>query len=60
MSNYCKDCKYKVKGWCESPKLCEADGDDGTDNQLIYCYTESGGFEVGDYLGCVHFKENKQ
>lgn len=57
---YCKDCKFRVKGWCESKKLVESDEQDGGSDQLVYCYTEGGGFEPDDYFGCVHFKEQSK
>jgi len=53
---YCKDCKFNKGGDCVSEKIGERSGDDDTDDQLIYSYDEGGGFEVGDYFGCVHFE----
>ena len=64
---YCKNCKWKsvelhfpYRQICSNPNIHE-----DTDNQpnddlsddLIYSYTEGGTFIVGDFFGCVHFKE---
>lgn len=53
--NTCKTCKFRVKGYCESEFICESRGETGDENKsLIYDYSESGGFKVGDNFGCVH------
>lgn len=74
--NTCKTCKWHQNGqtkynradlsnggWCECPKLYEADcapagePEFGRDH-LRYVYNESGGFWTGDDFGCVHHCAN--
>ena len=41
---------------CTSDRLVEEYSDnDGRDDQLVYSYNESGGFQVGDNFGCIHW-----
>ncbi len=61
----CKDCRFRGEDrYCENKKLTERDFDykaelNTNDDYLIYSYFESGGFEVGDNFGCVHFEAKK-
>ena len=55
----CKSCKLRdsKSGYCQSDKLAEANcqnADTDKSDMLIYSYTESGGFWVGENFGCVH------
>lgn len=56
---YCKDCVFRVEGRCTNPHLTDdhynKDFDQTT--SLKYSFDEGGWFEVGDYFGCVHFKQ---
>ena len=52
---YCKDCKFRKNGKCESEKIEEDYGQEEREDMLIYDYMEGGGFSVGDFFGCVHF-----
>ena len=56
---HCKNCKHRdEKGYCLNEKVSEEFGQDGRDDSLIYDYQESGGFQVGDNFGCVHFRRH--
>ena len=55
---YCKDCLQRDNnGYCDSKKIregprCKEDEED----ELIYSYSESGSFWVGEKFGCIHFE----
>lgn len=62
---YCKDCVFRQvncntrESVCLSPYLTDDAYDQDFDRTkgLKYSYDEGGWFEVGDYFGCVHFKD---
>ena len=63
----CKNCEYRkpVPGnadaisFCKHEKLSDYMGqpDEFCQDALLYEFSEGGEFIVGDYFGCVHFKE---
>ena len=62
----CKDCEYKKDFDGRNTCTCEGITEDkewssdkqiNESNKLIYSYFENGWFYVGDFFGCVHFKE---
>jgi len=57
----CEHCKHRAdNGYCDNDeKLHEDDYDDhgDTNDHLVYCYYESGGFLVGPDFGCIHWEE---
>ena len=65
---YCKDCKHWVRsskpnslgGRCYSDDIKEDDGEEFSENQLIYSYNEGGVFKTGAKFGCVNFKEKSE
>ena len=64
MEKICKNCKWREDRVCMNDgKIHEKDyekRDNANDDHLVYSYYESGGFEVGDNFGCVHFEENNR
>ena len=62
---YCKDCKFREKYYegnyiCRNYDKLDEDHGVGKDNdQLSYSYNEGGYFQVGDFFGCVHFKQRE-
>ena len=58
----CKDCKFREDDfYCVHPKIGEAlinsfyPEKEKDQDFLSYSYDEGGGFQVGNYFGCVHF-----
>ena len=61
--NFCKTCLFRdEKGICGNFKLSEDHGytEKESSDMLIYSYTESGNFWVGENFGCVHHKQKKE
>lgn len=56
---HCKDCVFRVKGNCLNPHLTDEEYNPDFDKTvgLKYSYDEGGWFEVGEYFGCIHFKD---
>lgn len=56
---HCKDCVFHVKGNCLNPHLTDEEYNPDFDKTvgLKYSYDEGGWFEVGEYFGCIHFKD---
>jgi hypothetical protein len=58
----CKTCKWwkpavVVGTYCECPKIREDWGGECGDDELVYDYSEGGGFQTGPNFGCVHHEE---
>jgi len=60
---FCKDCFYRDNNrHCNNLEKIRETGakpQSNADDSLIYDYNEGGGFEVGDFFGCVHFTTRK-
>lgn len=63
---YCKDCVFRQvncntgESVCLNPQLTDnhyPEEDFDKTKGLKHSYDECGWFEVGDYFGCVHFKD---
>ena len=56
----CKNCKWNEDGSCMNNGKIHEIGygfKEETNDHLIYCYDEGGGFWVEDNFGCVHFEK---
>jgi hypothetical protein len=56
----CKNCKWRVDGYCKNDNKIDEDYGQIDDDCLVYSYCEGGRFKVGPNFGCVHFKEKEK
>lgn len=57
----CKDCKWRIDGYCENKHIhgCDFDAYTPDNDCLIYDHDEGGRFKAGENFGCIYF-EKKQ